>query len=117
MVHQVGFHFQRILLKALQLCLVKRFQFLDVFLPNLLVELPQQAVVTAAAGWWQSLGGYFAIGCVSTSRLLWSFEILIPKIMDCTIRWGRGLVVALNMIYLSSNHHFYLHILLWIFKF
>lgn len=99
MVHQVGLNFQRILLKVLQLCLVKRFQFLDIFLPDFLVQFPQQAVVSAGAGQGQGVGG----AAVCSLGLPGLLEILIAQVVDGAVCGGGGLVVALQMIYLSCD--------------
>ena len=100
MVHQVGLNFQRILLKVLQLCLVKRFQFLQVFLPDLLVKLPQQAVVAAGAGQGQGVGG----AGVSHPGLPGSPQVLIAEVVYGAVCGGGSLILALQMIYLSCDH-------------
>ena len=114
LVHQVGLNFQRILLKVLQLCLVKRFQLLDVFLPDLLVQFSQQAGVAAGAGQGHCMGG----APVTSLGLPRPLEILIAQVVHGAVCGGGGLVVALQMIYLSCDHspNIYLHILLLIFK-
>ena len=103
LVDKARFHFQRILLKIFELCLVITFQFLNIFLAHLLVPFSEDPIVSWNT--WNTNGAQRRRGVDMVTRYKISgfFEVFIAKIMNCRISWRWCLVLSLKNKFLQKN--------------